>query len=84
VELQIALLQNRLEEQGWSIEVTEAALDAIADAGYEPQYGARPLKRVIQQRLTNPLATELLKLGKPTEEQKMKIDFAGSEFVFQS
>jgi ATP-dependent Clp protease ATP-binding subunit ClpB len=82
VELQIALLQNRLEEQGWSIEVTEAALDAIADAGYEPQYGARPLKRVIQQRLTNPLATELLKLGKPTEQQKMKIDFVGSEFVF--
>ena len=84
VGLQIQLLQTRLEEQGWTIEVTDAAMDAIADAGYEPQYGARPLKRVIQQQLTNPLATELLKLGKATEQQQMTIDFANGEFVFDS
>ncbi len=84
VGLQIKLLQDRLEQQGWTIEVTDAALDAIADEGYEPQYGARPLKRVIQQRLTNPLATELLKLGKPTERQRMSIGFSDGEFSFQS
>jgi len=82
VDLQVQLLQKRLNDQGWSITVTDAAMDAIADAGYEPQYGARPLKRVIQQRLTNPLATELLKLGKPTEQQQMTIDFADEQFVF--
>ncbi len=81
-DLQIKILQERLSEQGWNIEVTDAALDAIADEGYEPQYGARPLKRVIQQRLTNPLATELLKLGSPTEQQKMTIDFADGDFTF--
>ena len=84
VTLQIKLLQRRLEDQGWTIEVTDAAMDAIADAGYDPQYGARPLKRVIQQRLTNPLATELLKLGKPTEQQQMTIDFIDDDFVFES
>ena len=84
VGLQIKLLQERLDEQGWAIKVTDAALDAIADEGYEPQYGARPLKRVIQQRLTNPLATELLKLGKPTEQQRMTIDFADGDFVFDA
>ena len=84
VDLQIKLLQKRLHDQGWTITVTDAAKDAISDAGYEPQYGARPLKRVIQQRLTNPLATELLKLGKPTEQQQMTIDFADEEFVFDS
>ena len=84
VDLQIKLLQKRLHDQGWTITVTDAAKDAISDAGYEPQYGARPLKRVIQQRLTNPLATELLKLGKPTEQQQMTIDFADEGFVFDS
>ena len=84
VDLQIKLLQKRLHDQGWAITVTDAAKDAISDAGYEPQYGARPLKRVIQQRLTNPLATELLKLGKPTEQQQMTIDFADEGFVFDS
>ena len=84
VDLQIKLLQKRLHDQGWTITVTDAAKDAISDAGYEPQYGARPLKRVIQQQLTNPLATELLKLGKPTEQQQMTIDFADEEFVFDS
>ena len=84
VDLQIKLLQKRLHDQGWTITVTDAAKDAISDAGYEPQYGARPLKRVIQQRLTNPLATELLKLGKPTEQQQMTIDFADEGFMFDS
>ncbi len=47
--------------KGIDLEVTEAALDAMATEGYDPTYGARPLKRVIQQQIQNPLATEILK-----------------------
>jgi ATP-dependent Clp protease ATP-binding subunit ClpB len=62
--------------------VTEEARNQIADAGYDPTYGARPLKRVIQQRLQNPLATELLK-GEFTSGSAVKIDFRQGDFRFE-
>ena len=52
---------RQLEQHEMSLEVTDEALDEIANQGYDPTYGARPLKRVIQQRIQNPLATEILK-----------------------
>jgi len=58
--IQIDRLRIRLEESGLSLSVSDAALDMLAEAGYDPVYGARPLKRVIQQRLENPLARRLL------------------------
>ena len=64
-----------------SLEVSPAALKAISAEGYDPQFGARPLKRVIQQRLANPLATELLK-GNIEEGHGVKIDYQDEEFVF--
>ena len=64
------------------LEVTEAARDAIAEQGYDVNYGARPLKRVIQQRLQNPLATELLK-GPQAEGSLVRIDFYDDEFTFE-
>ena len=82
VELQIDRLRKQLEQHDLSLEVTTAALDEIAADGYDPTYGARPLKRVIQQRIQNPLATELLK-GELTPETGVRVDFRGGEFVFE-
>ncbi len=62
-KIQIAGLVARLAERDIEIELSETALDLLANAGYDPVYGARPLKRVIQQQLENPLARELLGEG---------------------
>jgi ATP-dependent Clp protease ATP-binding subunit ClpB len=81
-QLQVARLQKRLSERDVHLEVTPAALAAIARAGYDPVYGARPLKRVIQQRIENPLAVELLK-GELTEGQTIHVDYRDGEFTFE-
>jgi len=60
VRLQLADLSRLLREQGLSLEVDDAVIDALVSLGYEPEYGARPLRRVLRRRLENPLATELL------------------------
>lgn len=60
VTLQIARLQSLLGEQQITIELTDEALDYIVEVGYDPNYGARPLKRAIQRELENPLATKIL------------------------
>ena len=82
VDLQLGILEERLEKLGWSLEVSESARQAIADEGFDPQYGARPLKRVIQQRVENPLAAELIKYGNTDGEKQLKVDFVEDEFVF--
>ena len=61
VEIQLARLRKLLAERQLTIELTPAAREAIADAGYDPVYGARPLKRAIQRMIQDPLATKLLK-----------------------
>ena len=60
VEVQLRLLQKRLAARGLSLRVSESARKRLAEEGYDPQYGARPLKRVIQQQIENPLAVRLL------------------------
>ena len=80
--LQIVRLQQRLAEKDVQLEVTGSALAEIARSGYDPTYGARPLKRVIQQRIENPLAVELLK-GELGEGQTVTVDFRGGEFTFE-
>jgi ATP-dependent Clp protease ATP-binding subunit ClpB len=60
VELQLQRLRARLAEQEIELELTEGAVELIAEAGWDPQFGARPLKRAIQRLLENPLALELL------------------------
>ena len=82
VDLQIRLLAAQLEQRGLTLEVTDSAADELTQRGYDPAYGARPLKRVIQQQLQNPLATELLK-GQFPPGGGVRIDFDGEEFVFQ-
>ena len=61
VDLQVARLIGRVSERGVSIELTDAARELLGNLGYDPTYGARPLKRVIQKRLVDPLALGLLK-----------------------
>jgi ATP-dependent Clp protease ATP-binding subunit ClpB len=81
-DIQIGRLKKQLEATGLHLEVTEAALNAIANQGYDPVFGARPLKRVIQQKLQNPLASEILK-GEFAEGSTVRIDFRGDEFTIE-
>ncbi len=82
VGLQIERLKKQLQEKGVELVVTPAAIDAVAKEGYDPVYGARPLKRVIQQRIQNPLAVEILKKEVP-EGSRLKIDYVGDGFTFE-
>ena len=82
VALQVEHLRKQVEKIGLNLEVSATALAEIAERGYDPTYGARPLKRVIQQELQNPLATELLK-GSFPEGTTVLIDFRDDEFTFE-
>jgi ATP-dependent Clp protease ATP-binding subunit ClpB len=82
VTIQINHLRKQLEAKHIALEVTDRALKALATEGYDPNFGARPLKRVVQQRLQNPLATELLK-GAIQENQTVRIDYDNEEFSFK-
>ena len=82
--IQIAYLRDRLQEQDMDLHLTEAALDKLGEAGFDPVYGARPLKRTIQQVLENPLAQLLLK-GEFTAGQVIEVDVnSEGELVFSS
>ncbi|MGE3777008.1 MAG: ATP-dependent Clp protease ATP-binding subunit, partial [Pirellulaceae bacterium] len=83
VDLQLKRLESQLAQRGIFLSVTATARNAIAAEGYDPVYGARPLKRVIQQRIQNPLATELLK-GAIPDGQGVRIDYRNDEYEFES
>ncbi len=82
VDLQIVRLQKQLEQAHLQLEVTEEARNEIATRGYDPTYGARPLKRIIQQQIQNPLANEILK-GEFPEGSVVRVDFRDGEFTFE-
>jgi ATP-dependent Clp protease ATP-binding subunit ClpB len=79
--LQIDILRHRLGEQDLSIELSEAALEALVEEGYDPVYGARPLKRVIQKRIENPLAQRLLS-GEFPPGEVIEVGCVDGEFAF--
>ncbi len=83
VQLQLNGLAKRLDDNGLKLVVSDAAIDRIADAGYDPMYGARPLKRVIQNEIQNPLATSLLRNSYP-EGSTVHVDYRGDQFVFSA
>ncbi len=83
VDLQIVRLEQLLSANQLQLIVTEAARNQIAVDGYDPAYGARPLKRVIQQRLQNPLAAEILR-GDYQPGSAVKIDCENGEFTFEA
>lgn len=81
VTLQFKGVQNTLAEMGIEIEASEEALDWLAQLGYDPQFGARPLKRVIQKRILNELSKEILS-GKIDKDSRIKLDVFDNHFVF--
>ena len=82
VMIQVKRLVDQAAKAGIALDCTEAAVDEIARLGYDPVYGARPLKRVIQQQLQNELARELLS-GKFPEGSRVKVDFVQDGFDFE-
>jgi len=82
VDIQLGYLADRLKSRKLDVKFTENARKQIIDEGYDAAYGARPLKRTIQQRLENRFAAELL-AGKFTEGDKIKIDADHHTFTFE-
>ena len=82
-DIQLSKLKQRLSERDISIEVTDEALAKLAAAGFDVIYGARPLKRAIQQYLENPLANQLLE-GKFQAGDHITVSIKGDELNFSS
>jgi ATP-dependent Clp protease ATP-binding subunit ClpB len=83
VEIQLRDLMKRMEAQRLHLVVSEKAKAFLAEEGYDPQFGARPLKRVIQQRIENPLSIQILD-GKFPEGSTIQADVKGREIVFSA
>ncbi|AHG72910.1 ClpB protein [Mannheimia sp. USDA-ARS-USMARC-1261] len=79
-KIQLQRLITRLAERGYSLTVTDAALDHIGNAGFDPLFGARPLKRAIQQELENPLAQQILS-GKLLPNKPVTVDYQDGTIV---
>src|SRR5205823_12607987 len=82
VELQLGRLRERLAGRRVELELTDAAKELLAEAGWDPAYGARPLKRAIQRMLENPLALELLE-GRIAERDIVHVDAVDGELTFE-
>ena len=82
VEIQVAQLSDRVHERGIEIELTEGARELLGNLGFDPTYGARPLKRVIQKQLIDKLALRLLE-GEFAEGDAVKIDAKDGELSFE-
>jgi ATP-dependent Clp protease ATP-binding subunit ClpB len=82
VDLQVARLRTRLADRGLSLELTDGAKEVLAEAGWDPAYGARPLKRAIQRLVENPLALRLLE-GEFAEGDVVRVDARSGELVFE-
>ena len=80
-KIQLQLLAKRMADQDLSLNVTPAALAAIAEAGFDAAYGARPLKRAISQYIENPLA-RLILAGKYLPKSVVTVDHGAEGFVF--
>lgn len=81
VEIQIDLVRQRLEQKGIKLKVTPAVLKYLAEEGYDPHYGARPLKRLIQTKILNPAAQLIISSGLG-EGDNLAVGMTGSEFTF--
>ncbi len=81
VKLQFKQVQATLAEMGVTLDASEEALDWLAQLGYDPQFGARPLKRVIQKKILNELSKQIL-AGKVSRDSKIRLDMFDNNFVF--
>ena len=80
-DIQLATLRRRLQEQDLDIEVDEAAYELLVEEGYDPVYGARPLKRVLQKRIENPLSSRILR-GDFVPGSRIHVGVKGGELQF--
>lgn len=83
VALQINSAKRMLEKNGIELNITDAALDLLADEGYDPEFGARPVKRVIQKEILNQLSKDIL-AGKIEKDKGITIDASGGKFLFRN
>ena len=83
VDIQLELLRRRLADRKIDLQVSKEAKALLADAGYDPHFGARPLKRSIQALLQNPLASEIL-AGRIRDGQKVKVGVRGGGLAFEA
>ena len=79
-EIQLKRLINRMESRGYVLSFTDATLDFISEIGYDPIYGARPLKRAIQQEIENPLAQQILS-GSLLPEKPISVDYVDGKIL---
>ncbi|HIE35618.1 MAG TPA: type VI secretion system ATPase TssH, partial [Candidatus Omnitrophica bacterium] len=82
VDIQIEILKERLKEKKIDLELTSKAKEFIADRGYSPEYGARPLKRAIQKLIINPLSVKLI-AGEFKEQDVVLVDVENKNLVFK-
>lgn len=83
VKLQITITQNKLKEKSINLFVTDEAILNLSKKGFDPQYGGRPVKRIIQQKLLNPLSKELLSNNIQRKKQII-FDYIDSTFIFRN
>ncbi len=83
VKLQFDRVKQMLAKNGIQLEITDKAIAKLAEMGYDPQFGARPLKRVIQREVLNELSKMIL-AGKVNAEKPIRIDVKGDDFVFEN
>jgi len=83
VRLQLRLVEKRLAAQGITLAVSEKAIDHLAHTGYDPVYGARPLKRLIQKELVDVLALHLLD-GEFADGDTVMCDVTGGRLTFET
>ncbi|MEK0421938.1 MAG: ATP-dependent chaperone ClpB [Bacteroidota bacterium] len=81
VEMQMQEIQDRLKQADVALTWTEAAIDWLAQLGYDPQFGARPLKRVLQKRVLDELSKRILS-GELSKEGQIKMDYQGQDLLF--
>jgi len=81
-DIQLAILKRRLSERKITLELSKKAKEHLVKLGFDPIYGARPLKRVVQKNIQDPIALKLLK-GEFQEKDHIQVDFAQNAFVFQ-
>ena len=81
VEIQLSHLRTRLADRGISLTISDAAMSMICDEGFDPQFGARPVKRVIQHRLENPIANGILS-GEYDAGDTISVGCSASELTF--
>jgi ATP-dependent Clp protease ATP-binding subunit ClpB len=77
----LKILEQRISKLDYRVEVSDAAVAELAKAGFDPVYGARPLKRAIQSEIENPLAKAILE-GRFAPRDTIRVDYRGTKMVF--